>query len=249
MHLNLEQIDLDTYIYRIVSLERLLELFITQKNTLVKPKKWEDSFENFILKSKVQLLSGEVIQYDIHERLYGQCWTLHKSSDAMWRIYSPNRGCVRIRTTINQLLKSLYDAQTSVPEAKCCIGKVSYLSNQRLADFANTIFDDSGISVENIFNSLLAKRKAFKHENEIRLLFDDWEYSNTNNEMYSYKIDPHTLISQIMVDPRKPYSEFKTMKKIIQHSTGYQGLIQRSLLYKVPKLNVLHVTNVFEEKP
>jgi hypothetical protein len=110
VYLNLKENEPDKHIYRIISLERLLELFATERNTLVKPEKWEDTFENFILKSKVRLLSGEVIKYNIHNRIYGQCWTSQTASDAMWRIYSPNKDGVRIRTTIRKLLKSHYDA-------------------------------------------------------------------------------------------------------------------------------------------
>ena len=58
MYLNLAEKDFDKYIYRVVSLERLVELFVSKENTLVKPKLWEDTFENFILQSPVQLSSG-----------------------------------------------------------------------------------------------------------------------------------------------------------------------------------------------
>jgi hypothetical protein len=244
MFYNFKESDLDKYIYRIISLERLLELFSTEKNTLAKPEKWEDTFENFILKSKVQLLSGEVVEYNIHERIYGQCWTLHNASDAMWRIYSPNKDGLRIRTTVRRLLESIYEAHPRLPEAKCCLGKVEYLTQNGLMEYANNTFDDSGISVENIFRSLLIKRKAFKHEAEVRLLYDAWDENSSVNKLYIYKIDPHNLISQIMIDPRRSYSEFKTIKLIIEKATGYKGSIKRSLLYSLPKERVLNVTNI-----
>lgn len=46
------------FIYRIVSVERLFELFASKQNVLVKPDKWEDPFENFILKCRVRLPDG-----------------------------------------------------------------------------------------------------------------------------------------------------------------------------------------------
>ena len=128
MFYNLKEKDLDKYIYRIISLERLEELFTTKNNVLVKPSKWEDLFENFILKSKVRLSSGEIIEYNFYDRFYGQCWTLHSVSDAVWRIYSPNGDKVRIRTTIRNLLESLYESHPNLPEVRCCLGKVLYLN-------------------------------------------------------------------------------------------------------------------------
>lgn len=88
------------FIYRIVSVERLLQLFQTQQNTLIKPKKWDDPFENFILQSQVRIPTGEIATFGFRDQFYGQCWTLHSASDAMWRIYSPNKNAVRIRSTI-----------------------------------------------------------------------------------------------------------------------------------------------------
>ena len=161
MLLNLKDDDLDKQIYRIISFERLMELFVSGNNTLVKPSEWSDTFENFILKSKVRLQSGETIQYNYFDRMYGQCWTLHSASDAMWQIYSPNKNNLRIRTTIRKLRDSLYEAHPSLPDVKCCVGKVEYLKEKELMEVANQTFDESGIAVEGIFRSLLIKRRAF----------------------------------------------------------------------------------------
>lgn len=248
MFYNLKKRDLDKYIYRIISLEWLFELFTTRRNILAKPAEWEDTFENFILKSKVRHLSGEIIEYNIHDRIYGQCWTLERASDAMWRIYSPNKNRVRIRTTAGALLDSLYEAHPSNPEAKCALGRVQYVNEGRLMKIANNTFDDSGILVENIFRSLLFKRKAFKHENEIRLLYDGWAENNTENKLYAYNIDPHKLISQIMIDPRVTYSDFKSLKLEIVKETEYQGSVLRSLLYRLPDDVVVNVTNDMKDK-
>jgi hypothetical protein len=205
---------------------------------------WEDTFENFILKSKVKLISGEIIEYNIHERMYGQCWTLQNASDAMWRIYSANKEGLRIRTTIRSLLESICEANPGLPEVQCGLGKVEYLSQIKLMDFANSIFDDDGILVENIFRSLLVKRNAFVHESEVRLLFDNLTEGSTGNGLYTYKIDPHKLVSQIMIDPRRSYKEFKRIKYIIEKSIGYRGSIKRSLLYALPKDIVVDVTDI-----
>jgi hypothetical protein len=51
-----------------------------------------------------------------------------------------------------------------------------------------------------------------------------------------------------MIDPRRSYSEFITLKRIIRKATGYEGPIKRSLLYSMPKNIVLDVTDVLNDK-
>jgi len=245
MLININEFELDKPIYRIISLERLLEIFVTETNTLVKPALWEDVFENFILKSPVRLRSGETAEYNFYNRMYGQCWTLHKASDAMWRIYSSDKNGLRVRTTIRKLSESLAGAQSSLPEVRCCVGKVEYLSDKALMNIANTTFDDSGIGVEEIFRSLLVKRRAFIHEKEVRLLYQELDDDAFSNNLYRYAVDPHFFIDQIMIDPRKSYKEFKTLEKIIRKTTGFKGEIKRSLLYTLPKGITLDVTDIF----
>ncbi|MDY6857448.1 MAG: DUF2971 domain-containing protein [Thermodesulfobacteriota bacterium] len=240
---NLNEGDLDKYVYRIIPLDRFFELFETKRNVLVKPLLWDDPYENFILRSKVKLKSGEVVQYNYHDRIYGQCWTLQASSDAIWRIYSPKKNGIRIRTTIRSLIESLSLHHADLTDTKCGIGKVEYKSEKELLRIANSTFDDSGILVSNIFKSLLGKRKAFSHEKEVRLLYVDMDDEFPKEDLYSYEIDPHNLVDQIMIDPRVTYTDFKNIKDKIKRVTGFEGSILRSLLYSFKNDLVLDVTD------
>lgn len=102
----IKQPDYSTKIYRIFSTNRLIELFEKKENALVKPELWDDPFENFILK-----IPEKGSKSKPNKRGYGQCWTLNFESDAMWRIYSPDKNGVRIQTTIRKLHHSLHSAQ------------------------------------------------------------------------------------------------------------------------------------------
>ncbi|WP_318480356.1 DUF2971 domain-containing protein [Photobacterium leiognathi] len=236
MYLNLDDSDLKKYVYRTISMDRLIELFKTGENTLVKPSLWEDTFENFVLKSKLKTETGEIIEYDVHDRLYGQCWTLEKSSDAMWRIYSQDKKGIRIRTTIGDLFDSLNEASVDTPKCLFSIGKVEYIKESSLASRANETFESNGgVRFGNLFKSLLIKRRAFKHENEVRLMFLDWSENAGSEKIYKYSINPHKLVSQMMIDPRVSYADFKKIEAVIREKTGYQGDIKRSLLYRLPK--------------
>lgn len=48
-----------------------------------------------------------MVTFGFRSDFYGQCWTLKSTSDAMWRIYSPKKDAVRVRTTIRKLAESL----------------------------------------------------------------------------------------------------------------------------------------------
>jgi hypothetical protein len=209
----------DEFIYRIISVPRLFELFDSKQNVLVKPGKWEDPFENFILRS---------------EQIYGQCWTFQSTSDAMWRIYSPKSDAVRIRSTIRRLFDSLSQSQC-LGQGEVFIGGVQYLPNKNLMDFAKNIIHRSTIKSANIFaQSLLVKRPAFRHEREVRLLFIPYDKNQEASEIFRYFVDPNKLIDQIMIDPRVSKKNADKLKQEIKVKTNYSGVIKRSLLYAPP---------------
>ena len=170
---------------------------------------------------------------------------MHKASDAMWRIYSSNKQGLRIRTTIRKLAQSLLDAHKSLPEARCRVGRVEYLYDKKLMEVANSTFDDSGIGVDEIFRSLLVKRRAFIHENEVRALYMEINSDGFSEKIYRYSLDPHELVDQIMIDPRKSNEEFRAIKDILAETIGFKGEIKRSLLYTLPKDITLSVTDDF----
>jgi hypothetical protein len=232
-YLNLKPEDLDKYIYRIISLDRLDQLFKEKINVLVSPELWDDPFENFIMKSNIRFDDGTIADIEFCDDYYGQCWSLHKASDAMWRIYSHDKKSVRIRTTIRKLAESLSYTLSEWKNVQSYIGKVQYLPNKKLMDFANTVF--SGIPQPTSFaKTLLVKRPAFKHENEVRLIYMDKDKKRDSN-LYRYTIDPHDLIDQIMIDPRLTKDEADKVKDQIIKSTKFTGSIKRSLLYAPPE--------------
>ncbi len=242
MYLGLDEQDFEKYIYRTIPLKRLFQLFDENQNTLVKPSMWEDTFENFVLKAKLMNEKGEIVEYNIHKRMYGQCWTQEKSSDAMWRIYSQDKRAIRIRAKIGDLLDSICIA--TIDQANCghCIGKVDYLRETELVTRARKTFSETGkITFGGLFSSLLIKRRAFKHENEVRLMFCDWSDGAGTEDVFKYKINPHELISQMMLDPRLDKYQAEKLKSEIRTRTGFKGSIKRSLLYRLPESLIIDV--------
>lgn len=115
------------FVYRIMPVKRVFELFESRQNVLVKPKNWEDPFENFILKCPVMFSDGTLAPIPLRDQTYGQCWTFQKASDAMWRIYSPKSDAVRLRSTVDKLFASLWGRFGKRSSSEAFVGRVRYL--------------------------------------------------------------------------------------------------------------------------
>jgi hypothetical protein len=174
----------DQSVYRIVRKEHLLSLLATRENALVKPERWHDPFENFILKSHF-VRNGELVTIGHRDLYYGQCWTLQRASDAMWRIYSPDSTGIRIRSTIRKLAESLENWRAEWAAQEVYVGKVRYLTTARLLAFGRSVLvlgcNDGPLTYKKLAETLLVKRPAFQHEREIRLLFKSSESRPAGN--------------------------------------------------------------------
>ena len=71
----LEDKELDKNIYRIMPFEYLENMFVKNENVLVRPMLWDDPFEHFILKSRIETEAGVTIEYPFHNDMYAQCWS------------------------------------------------------------------------------------------------------------------------------------------------------------------------------
>lgn len=121
------------------------------------------------------------------EDMYGQCWSLYAESDALWRIYSPYKEGVQIKTKLANLLmiKGYREAY---------IGEVKYYDNLNSADLLEL----------DAYKGCLIKRNAFKHEKEVRLLIN---YNNITDkhEKIDYielEVDMSEFIEEVIIDPR-----------------------------------------------
>lgn len=230
----------DRKIYRIIDPKYVHAMFDERQNVLVSPKLWEDPFENLILNSTATLSSGEKATFGFRNDFYGQCWTTQKASDAMWRIYSPEKTAVRIRTTIGKLYDSLAAHCGAKENFKAHIGRVRYLSSAKLKRFAATALSEQ-FDAAQFAKTLLVKRLAFKHEAEVRLLYFAEDGDVPDGKIFKYEIDPHAVVEQMMVDPRLPESAAREAMDALRDATGFKGSIKRSLLYAPPKNMEIHI--------
>ena len=115
-----------------------------------------------------------VLQRHQKKLVHGTSWTLNPESDAMWRIYSPDKHGIQIQTTVGKLKCTLKQVKSpkSWIETYYTVGKVSY-----------DLPTKTHINLEEDF---LFKGKAFEHEQEVRGLVQP--------------IHPHVSYSQIPKD-------------------------------------------------
>lgn len=229
----------NTPIYKIMDFEYVYAMLKEGKLKIGKMKKWEDPFENFLLKQNFwyKTKDGKQQDYDIHEiseLLYAQSWTLVEESDAMWRIYSPNKTSVRIKTTIQKLFDSVYT------DDRCAhttfIGVVEYSSQADFQEYLDKIAKE-GISLwllgsaRNMANALFNKRDTFEHEKEVRVLYiasiEDMGQCK-KNDFISYQIDVNNVIEEICFDPRISDNLFEAHSNALKQ-IGIQNIVKSSL--------------------
>ncbi|EOW9210641.1 TPA: DUF2971 domain-containing protein [Vibrio cholerae] len=183
-----------TIIYRYYSFEAFVNLIEMEALTFAKVSTWEDPWEN-ILSNYDLNFDGKVSAplYSADQYFFGQCWTLKEESDAMWRIYSPNKCGVKVSSTVGQLRKL-----TGV--RRVGVSKVRYYKDlQELMDWVNQ--DNSwGFTAR-------YKRRDFSHEEEIRVLVHP-QYSTSedfhDNTHVNLTLPISEFLDQVQIDPRAP---------------------------------------------
>ncbi|WP_292995291.1 DUF2971 domain-containing protein [Nitrosomonas sp.] len=231
--INIKEITLP--IYRILSFDKLVDIFKKQELTLVKPSNWEDPFENCILKSFTIDKDGYETYHGNRDDLYGQCWTSRKDSDAMWRIYSPDKSGVKIKSTVEKILTNLVE---SVGIENAFIGKVEYRSKKYILGQMKETWNSKLIYqgndvIENIVKTLLIKRKAFSHESEIRVIYFSLN-SKPESDIHPVKIDPFQLVVEIAFDPRINPNKLAAYQHYLKNEIKFLGKINKSPLYDAP---------------
>jgi hypothetical protein len=232
----LNNLDREQKVYRIFPLKRFEEILSSQELVLVRPSMWDDPFENFFLSVNVLDTNGKLGSLQsIKDSWYGQCWTTNADTDAMWRIYSPNKDGVRVSTTVGKLFNAIYDQNDEWASLKYFIVKVEYKTKQEISTFMqNTSFWNVAIGGQNdgFAKLLCVKREAFDHENEVRVLVSKTpdEMEKNNSCIYQIKIDFEKLFDDICLDPRLSDSEYQKLRCGLISKTKLS--ISQSDLYK-----------------
>ncbi|WP_416867172.1 MAG: DUF2971 domain-containing protein [Imperialibacter sp.] len=235
--------DLDQKIYRIFKLETFIKILTNKKLRLVRPKEWDDPFEDIFYKSNLVNNHGEVIsQIYERDRLYGQCWTLRYESDALWRIYSDKDllDGIKVQTTVRKLFSCFYNSLIEYQDKRFFIGRIQYLTidqiKEKLEDekyVHNIQFDSTNLEGA---KTLLIKRKEFDHEEEVRLIYFEHQRHEIGKypSYYEFNFDPADIFEAFELDPRLDADSFEELRAGL--AKYYHGKISRSRLYENPTI-------------
>ena len=231
----------DTILYRILTLPTLLILLECNRLDLRRICEWEDPGEVWVKhwfgkEDWTTVLDENGLTKAEAYNFYGLCLTRLKDSDALWRIYSPDKQSVCIATTVGRIKKLLETQQQSI---EGCIGNVIYnpkvLDNHLLSQLFTGEVYSKEIKELGKFAQALIKRESFQHEAETRLIICDEKHSNIDEvsrkqkSFLSIKVeDVGMLISEMIVDPRAEEWYYQLIKAIGEKS----GItVTRSQLY------------------
>lgn len=218
-----------------------MKLLLTAEHVLVRPPCWDDPFENFFLGAEFLTELGEKVSVaGLRDRWYGQCWTFKRDSDAMWRIYSPDKCGIRIQTTVGKLFSSYYATSDKFAALKYFMGAVEYRPREGIEEFVQkTTFEELAFGGNNLgfANTLLLKRSEFDHENEMRLLFYDAEGQFRGVDLLKIQCRNTDWIEEIGIDPRLDAQSFEAVAQEIRKA-GCKVPIVQSDLYQISPLTI-----------
>jgi len=154
----------------------------------------------------------------------------------MWRIYSPDKNGVKVRTTVEKLFDSLNNSAEGINKS-CFIGAVKYLQGpslrRRLKNPAWLV--DEIASTASKAASLFLKRREFEHEEEVRLVVLDG-HGPTPEGFFRYTMKTIDFIDEIVLDPRMSDDLYGVYESFLRREINYKGVVRHSSLYKVPDL-------------
>jgi len=228
------QHELDRPIYRFTPFSRLIEFFRTGEFALTRTSMWDDPFENFIVGVRFKI-GRATLDLALRNVVHGSCWTSKSVSDALWRIYSPDKLSVRIGSTPRLLGTSLQEALTKYPHSQWFIGRVQYLPQASIVRSATTLAKEilKDKSETAAARSVLLKRRSFSHENEVRVLVID-RHLKSKGGILKVKIDPHKIVRSVMIDSRAPKEVSEMYRTHLVEQLGFRGRITQSTLYDLP---------------
>ncbi|MDB5498842.1 MAG: hypothetical protein JWP28_2873 [Phenylobacterium sp.] len=240
--------DLDRPLYRIFPLWSFEDMLRVGRLVLVPPSFWEDPLED--IPSSIMMQGPNHRQKSLVEYLntaFAQCWSFESESDSLLRAYSrvsidklhnrntePRYEGVQVRTTPRKLIHALLPWAESVDWGQLYLGRVEYLSHDEASQKIGNVLARVGpyeiARGDNRAQSLLLKRKAFSHEDEVRVIFICNDRRQLR-EPLTINIEPNDFIDEVRFDPRLIIFERREREETAK-SLGYSGAFAESLLYQ-----------------
>lgn len=225
----------DYFINKYIPLRYLLVL-LREKRLILKPvSSWEDPFENFFLKEQFVMegdlnKSYSVSVENLTKGLYGMSWSLQNETDSLWRIYSPDKLSVRIKTTVEKIVQTICSEDN---KWDVWVDKVHYKTEDEINIWLNGCKSTASMCqfANKMSESFFIKRKAFLAEREFRIIVNFYENKYPLPTYVCFDVNPALFLSEYAVDPRLSKYEFEAIKAALVGAGADENAIVQSKLY------------------
>ncbi|CCV13857.1 hypothetical protein [Mesorhizobium sp. STM 4661] len=197
------------FLYHMLEWRYAKLIFETNKLRLSPVRCWQDPYERWWcdrLFNRPGPLSGF--------QSYGSCWTTGAHDEPRWRMagFGPEKETpvVRIRCRVDAMVNAA-KALIENSAGSAFLGRVQYRGERTLVRLAQSIAEGSKKEVTRMAATmLLHKRRAFKFEDEVRLL---WLDKQALREGVYIDIEAKTFINQVMITPHASPTETANIKR------------------------------------
>ena len=215
------------YIYRYLPFERFLEVLHKKQLAFISPTKWNDPFDNFLFKRKIENPGSSFLN-----KLFVGCFTLNPHSQAYWKTYAPDGYSVRLQFET----RKLFDLISKLKD-RAWYGELNYKRESEIVEiFQNTEGLKDSLEekeVNDIFLKVFTlKRKPFEYEKEVRIII---ESGKIKEGIRRVNIDLKDFITGIYLDPRIKTNEEIAFKSYL-HNFGIK--VTKSQLFQERKITI-----------
>jgi Protein of unknown function (DUF2971) len=222
------------FLYRIMPVHRVKELFEEEELVFLKPEAWKDPFENYL--SKVSFIDSYGITHHIDylNKVYGQCYSLGTETSLMWDAYTPNKDGVRIKIEKDKLINYL-KSQKQYKASNFKSDKVTYI---RYGDLITKMKNDKELiklyknQNSKLLDFFFEKRYEYRDEREFRIMYNANNDKEHYGKLFKIKIPVLDLVDSVRFDPKMPEIECEELIKYFKKKGMDGRKIRRSLLYK-----------------
>lgn len=230
-------IDKKHFIYKYMDMEAAIQCLKNGCIRFVEPTVWPDNYESRFYTADYNKIIETGKRQIVTPRLYACCFTMNKTSEAAWKIYSSRKSGLASRCVQFRLHKTAFrkELENYAKNKHCRIyeGYMNYsLSDKEIMDLHNpnninynTVFLNN-FCLDNYLSLLLLKRQAFYYENEYRFFIIPEHYNK--DEIYP-KVNWKTIIDKIFV----------TDCSEIEMEIFYKYLSRQGIAVKIEKFNLM----------
>jgi hypothetical protein len=197
----------DSPVWRYMNFEKLLSVFIDKSLFFASRVALavNDKYEGQAMPAEIAGFDRDAIReadtkYTMPtiDSFYFNCWHMNDSeSDAMWKLYATGSGGVAIRSSITRLKECFHASDKEVH-----LGRIRYV-------------EDETAHLDHPVHRSMRKRLAFKHEQEVRLIYYDKHREHAGSGGLLIPIDVSTLVEKMVVSPRADDWFLSLVKKTI----------------------------------